>query len=122
MSILCGSLLLFAHRQQAIISAIMVLGEHQHAARMCTHKQKSYNHIPVFFLADAALVAFRDAMVVKSPNWANALASWKCPTPAGNSDAPCDPCGRGAVGNWLHMHCRGNTRGELGREGGSWFS
>ncbi|KAI8466186.1 MAG: hypothetical protein J3K34DRAFT_434556 [Monoraphidium minutum] len=57
------------------------------------------------------LVAFRDATTAKTTNWRDALASWRCPTAPGNSDGECDPCGRRPVGNWLHMHCRGNSTG-----------
>lgn len=35
----------------------------------------------------------------------------RCPTPAGNSDGACDPCGRRSDGNWEHAHCRGNSQG-----------
>jgi hypothetical protein len=44
-------------------------------------------------------------MVPKSRNWAQALSTWRCPTPPGNSDGACDPCGRTTEGNWYHMHC-----------------
>ena len=40
-------------------------------------------------------------------HWSKALASWTCPTPADNSDAACDPCGRKVWGNWDHLACRG---------------
>jgi len=58
--------------------------------------------------------AFRDSIVRRSSNWRGALATWRCPTAAANSDGSCDPCGRKQVGNWYHMHCRGLSRGELG--------
>ena len=32
-------------------------------------------------------------MVQVGPNWANALKSWQCPTPAALSNGSCDPCG-----------------------------
>ncbi|KIY97941.1 hypothetical protein MNEG_10022 [Monoraphidium neglectum] len=56
-------------------------------------------------------MTFRDVLSRRSPNWRDALATWKCPTPADNSDGACDPCGRKADGNFFHMHCRGNSVG-----------
>ena len=43
------------------------------------------------------ITAFRDAMLARpgQQNWTKALASWTCPTDAGNSvGGACDPCGQ----------------------------
>lgn len=64
-------------------------------------------------VAVARLAAFRDAMQNRSPAWKNSMQLWTCPTPPANSDSSCDPCGRLSDGNWYHMHCRGNSRGEF---------
>jgi hypothetical protein len=70
--------------------------------------------LPLFSPAVNKLVAFRDSMRVRSTNWAAAIATWTCPTPPANTSPAgvCDPCGNSYNGNWYHMHCRGNTRGE----------
>lgn len=67
-----------------------------------------------WMLAVNKLAAFRDSMRVRSANWAAALQTWTCPTPPANTRpaGTCDPCGESYDGNWYHMHCRGNTRGE----------
>ncbi|DBA98865.1 TPA: hypothetical protein ACH3X1_014624 [Trebouxia sp. C0004] len=49
-------------------------------------------------------------MVQVGPNWANALKSWHCPTPAALSNGSCDPCGVNVwYGNFQHFGCRGGT-------------
>ncbi|WIA31783.1 hypothetical protein OEZ86_002654 [Tetradesmus obliquus] len=59
----------------------------------------------------ARFIAVRDAMNTRSPYWRAATSKWTCPTPPGNSDSTCDPCGRETEGNWYHMHCRGQSTG-----------
>ena len=56
-------------------------------------------------------------MNTRSPYWRAATSKWTCPTPAGNSDSTCDPCGRETEGNWYHMHCRGQSTGEAVLQG-----
>ena len=43
--------------------------------------------------AATAALQFHDEMVKVGPNWAHALQSWQCPTPAATSNVSCDPCG-----------------------------
>jgi hypothetical protein len=58
----------------------------------------------------ARMIAYRDAVRVRSPSWAEATRDWTCPTPT--SAAPvCDLCGPDWQGRWQHVSCRGKTRG-----------
>lgn len=59
-----------------------------------------------------ALLAFRDAQLNKSRNWAKALGDWTCPTDPSDSDQPCDPCSTDWSGNWEFIHCRGKDARE----------
>jgi hypothetical protein len=80
------------------------------------------NLASAFTLPDQAAraLAYRDATRTRSPAWAEMARAWTCPLAApsapGTPPPPpttttCDICGDDWQGNWMHISCRGATRG-----------
>jgi hypothetical protein len=54
----------------------------------------------------ARMIAYRDAVRVRSPSWAESTRDWTC-----GAEPVCDICGNDWQGRWQHISCRGKTRG-----------